>query len=109
MGARRAKPKKSEEVAKGPEIDLALQEIREVRDMIDNNIVWSRSLDKPYQVWQRMAALLESVLSGEGESMIEDTLQYVDAALRLPKAHRDKEFRTLLRILRVAALTCRKM
>jgi hypothetical protein len=88
---------------------LALQEIKEIRALIDNNIVWSRSLDKPYQIWQQQAKLLEGVLSGNKEAAIEDTLDYFEQAMSLPKAHRDREFRTLLRLLRVTALTCQKI
>lgn len=80
--------------------------------MIDSSAVWSRVSDRPYHIWQQQALLLYAMLTGtagEKESAIEETLQFVDAGLALPKAHRDREFRTHLRLLRVTALTCRMM
>lgn len=111
MGTRRSKPKTNKEVELAPSKldEMALEEIEDICRIIEGNIVWTRRLDKPYQVWQYQARLFQGVLLGDAEQAIKDASEYVERSLKLPKARRDKEFKTLLRLLRVTIRICQKM
>ena len=76
-----------------------------VLEKIDSHIVWSRSLDRPYQVWQAQARFLYAVAQRaaggskkEYAKALKEAREFVEMARGLPKARRDPDFRVLCEI-----------
>ena len=83
-----------------------VDEINAIMREIYGRAVWNRASDRPFQVWQQQAKLLQAVLTGsdrDKKDALAETRNLIEASLALPKARRDREFRTHLRLLKVTA------
>ncbi len=86
-----------------------VEQITDIRNRIEGNAVWSRSLDRPYQTWQRLVELMGTVavyMDGgpvDVRKKVTEIHAYTREARELPKARRDPDFRILCDVLDVAA------
>lgn len=80
--------------------------LEDVLSQITRNIVWSRSLDRPYQIWQQMAQFLYSIYEHNGldDAALRRFRKFIAQARALPKANRDPDFRVLCQIAEALSL-----